>query len=1082
MNKVFKTVWNASLGVWVAVSETASSQKKGSNKLKKAAANAVATVVVGAAAVASTGAMAEYGNVTGSGGIAIGSVSGLANATGDNTIAIGTNASASGQGATAIGTNTNADGQNSTAVGQNAVALEGSLSVGGYSSASNGSTAMGTGAIADGTNSIALGKDTSASGTNSIAIGTTVTADKAIGIGSGTASGGSSIALGASTASGETALAFGSSKAEAKNTIAIGTSNTISNRAEGSVAIGLNNRITALNTFILGNGITTNQANSVLLGNKSELSQVYKSDVVAQAQYVYKKADGTIATDKAIYGFAGMTADGSAGAVTVGSATAPRQIQNVGAGRIRSDSTDAVNGSQLYYVLSEAQQGKYDAAQALEAAQKPINFVTVDAKGEPVNGADGNPLTASIKLGETFNVEGATVSMVDGKPVLKVNAAEAASWQLATGGDVKNASTIGGKTNVVDFVGGKNAQVKQEELKDGDTTIGTKVTVEVADQIELTENGGLTIAGVPELDAAGEPLKDPVTGLPMYQAGKGPITIQQGNVNFGGNKLENIAAGTAPTDAVNVSQLQSSGWNIITQDKDAAGNVTGTTENAVNGDKDANTNSVQFNGDKNISVSQTSKEVVDADGKVIGSETVVAVELEKDVDLSADGSLTIGNTLLNDAGLTLAGATVGTTTYSPIIINQGNVNFGGNVIGGVAAGTKDDDAVNVSQLKDEIGKAVSDSGWTLTTGGVAADQGEKIKPNTTVDFSGDQNITVSNDGTNVTVGLNPDVNLGADGSVTIGDTLLDGKGLTVGDITIQEGNVDFAGNQLDNVADATEDHQAVNLGQLKDELGGLEETINNNIANSGWNLTGQDADGNAVTEKVNPDETVEFVAGPSGNTTVTTVTTANGAKVTVDLADQINLTGDAGSLTIGAGKGNEAITIEQGNINVGGNQINNLAAGTDGKDAVNVDQLKGSVNIFGGGAAVNPDGSIQAPTYNVNGGSYDNVGDALGALNQADIDLGDRLTNLQQSFNNRIDDVEDRMSAGIAAAMALETAPYVPGKYTYAAATAYHNSQAALGITLRKTADNGRWSLTGGVAAGTKGDPSVRLGVSGIID
>ena len=74
------------------------------------------------------------------------------------------------------------------------------------------------------------------------------------------------------------------------------------------------------------------------------------------------------------------------------------------------------------------------------------------------------------------------------------------------------------------------------------------------------------------------------------------------------------------------------------------------------------------------------------------------------------------------------------------------------------------------------------------------------------------------------------------------------------------------------------------------------------------------------------------------------------------------------------------------------------------------------------------------------------------------------------------------MSAGIASAMALETAPYVPGKYTYAAATAYHNGQAALGITLRKTADNGRWSLTGGVATGTEGDPSVRLGVSGIID
>ncbi len=1368
MNKVFKTVWNASLGVWVAVSETAAGQKKGSNKLKKAAANAVATVIVGAAAVASTGAIADYGNVTGSGAIAIGTAEGQATAAGDNTIAIGTGATATGQGATAVGTNANADGQNSTALGQKANAANGGLAVGGGAGANaEGSTAVGTGAIADGENSIAFGKDITASGSDSIAIGSDATGNSAISIGAGSANGNAAIALGSL------------SKADANNALALGASNTITSKGEGSAAVGYGNRINAANTFILGKNVRTDMTNSVLLGTASELSQIYTKATVEKAAYTYKDAAGNTVSENGVYAFAGMTTDGSAGAVSVGSALAPRQIQNVGAGRITSSSTDAVNGSQLYYVLSEAKQAQADAA-------KPITF------------DDGKGGQATVKLGDTFNIEGATVSMVNGKPVLTVNAAEAAAWKLATGGDVTNASTIGGDTNVVDFVGGKNAEVKQTELKVGDKVIGTQLTVEVADQIELTENGGLTIAGVPELDPnTGAPLTDPNTGLPIYQAGKAPITINQGNVNFGGNvisgvapgvagtdavnvdqlkgsgwglgnatvldvdgnvvtdangqavttakinpddqvehkagpsnnvtvnttvqkveltdengdvvldangqpvlidkatvtvdladqinlskdggltiagvpkldvngnpeldqagnpvyeagkapitinqgnvsfggnqlhdvavgtaltdavnvsqlkdaldtlgggatvnpdgtikapeytvgagnqvvtnvgdaidvlnqgftltssnatdvkseqiqagdtvditvtkdnnnlvakqdgstiefaladqialtdkggltigagqgqqpiviqqgnvnlggnKLENIAAGTAPTDAVNVSQLQSAGWNVITQDKDAAGNVTGTTENAVNGDKAANNSSVQFNGDDNISVSQTSKDVVDAAGNVVGSETIIAVELDKDVDLSADGSLTIGNTLLNDAGLTLAGATVGGKTYNPIIINQGNVNFGGNVLGGVAAGVADDDAVNVSQLKDEIGKAVGDSGWTLTTGGVAADQGEKIKPNTTVDFSGDDigNIQVSNEGSNVKVELNPNLDLGKDGSVSIGDTLLNGEGLTVGGITIQEGNVNFAGDQLNNVGAATEDHQAVNLGQLKDELGGLENTINKNIdesiANSGWNLTGTDAAGNTVSEKVNPDDTVEFVAGPSGNTTVTTETTPNGAKVTVDINDQLNLTGDAGSLTIGAGKGNDAITIQQGNVSVGGNQIHNLAAGTAGTDAVNVDQLKGTINIFGGGAAVNPDGSIQAPTYNVNGGSYDNVGDALGALNQADIDLGDRVTNLQQSFNNRIDDVEDRMSAGIAAAMALETAPYVPGKYTYAAATAYHNGQAALGVTLRKTADNGRWSLTGGVAAGTEGDPSVRLGVSGIID
>ena len=92
---------------------------------------------------------------------------------------------------------------------------------------------------------------------------------------------------------------------------------------------------------------------------------------------------------------------------------------------------------------------------------------------------------------------------------------------------------------------------------------------------------------------------------------------------------------------------------------------------------------------------------------------------------------------------------------------------------------------------------------------------------------------------------------------------------------------------------------------------------------------------------------------------------------------------------------------------------------------------------------------------------------------------------MEQSFRNtnkRIDDVEKRANAGIAAALALESAPFVAGKYTYAAGAAYNGDESAIGVTLRKTADNGRWSLTGGIAAATEGDPSFRIGISGVID
>ena len=90
----------------------------------------------------------------------------------------------------------------------------------------------------------------------------------------------------------------------------------------------------------------------------------------------------------------------------------------------------------------------------------------------------------------------------------------------------------------------------------------------------------------------------------------------------------------------------------------------------------------------------------------------------------------------------------------------------------------------------------------------------------------------------------------------------------------------------------------------------------------------------------------------------------------------------------------------------------------------------------------------------------------------------------QQQFaqtNQRIHQLKKEMNAGIAAAMALETAPYVSGKFSYAVGAAHHGGENAIGVSFRRTADNGLWSISAGVAAATEGDPSVRIGISGVI-
>src|SRR5699024_3140490 len=100
-----------------------------------------------------------------------------------------------------------------------------------------------------------------------------------------------------------------------------------------SAALGNGNAINQDNTFVVGNRVTTTQANSVVLGNAS-------TDRAA-----------TTETGAHLYGsdrtFAGA-GDETFGVVSVGAEDAERQIINVAAGKISADSTDAVNGSQLY--------------------------------------------------------------------------------------------------------------------------------------------------------------------------------------------------------------------------------------------------------------------------------------------------------------------------------------------------------------------------------------------------------------------------------------------------------------------------------------------------------------------------------------------------------------------------------------------------------------------------------------------------------------------------------------------------------------------------------------------------------------
>ncbi|PJG67190.1 hypothetical protein CVD09_07170 [Acinetobacter seifertii] len=830
----------------------------------------------------------------------------------------------------------------------------------------------------------------------------------------------------------------------------------------------------------------------------------------------------------------GLAIAGGPSVTKSGIDAANQKITNVATGTISSTSTDAVNGSQLNATnqnvttaQNTANTAVTNAAAAQATADKGLNF--------SVNGGAAK----NMKLGETVNFADGTNTT--------------ATYDPAT-------NTY--KYSVNDNIGLTNA---------GSLTVGnTKV-----------DNSGLTITGGPSVTTAG--------------------------INAANQKITNVAAGTNPTDAVNVSQLGAITTAANTK-TDALGTSTasnlggGAVYNPVTGAVSSPIYTVNGNNVNNVGDAITALDkgwtlqsngsnagavkagdTVDI-GTVAGETNLKVTKTGNNIqyglsrDLNID-SVTAGDSKLDTNGLTIAGGpsvtksginaanqkitnvaggTISATSTDAVNGSQlhtldsrvtKNGDSTANIFGGGAKANPDGSisnptynvagtsANNVGDALTALDKAVTDAGtaanagWTVSANSDAA-TAKKIKPNGKVNFTGDDNLTVAqssetdNEG-NIKVALNK--NLKVD-SVTTGNTVIDTTGVKVGD-NVQLGSTGLiiaggpsitasginAGNKvITNVAAGVNTTDAVNKGQLDSAI----TNINNNVSAFANSAVQYDKNADGTVNK----DSVTFAGGANGTAlkNVANGTVAAGSKDAVNGGQLWNVqqqvdknTGDISNLQNNINNGktglvqqadkDAAITVGK---DTGGTQVN--VAGTAGdrtvtglkagavtatsKDAVNGSQLNTTnqalVNYLGGGAGYNNiTESFSNPTYNVADKSYNNVGDALGALNQADQTLNTKIDNvnnkLEQAFyatNQRIDNLEEKMSAGIAANAALENAPFIAGKVTMAVGAAYYNQQNAVGVTLRKTADNGRWSLTTGAALGSQGSPLVRVGVSTVID
>ncbi|WP_228271271.1 YadA-like family protein, partial [Acinetobacter brisouii] len=476
---------------------------------------------------------------------------------------------------------------------------------------------------------------------------------------------------------------------------------------------------------------------------------------------------------------------------------------------------------------------------------------------------------------------------------------------------------------------------------------------------------------------------------------------------------------------------------------------------------------------------------------------------------AVDNAVSSVNTSLNQAGTSIANILGGGSVFN----TDGSMSNPTYTVAGTTQTTVEG-ALNALDQAITSATSTANAGWTLSANGTT----QQIKPNSTVKFTGDQNVSVALDTSttgegNVTVSLNKDLTVD---SVTTGNTVVNNTGVSVGSnvavtsagLVISGGpsvttaGINAGGTTITNVAAGVNATDAVNKSQLDAvaasaqatdnsavkyddsstkssiKLGGANGTTISNVAAGAVTATSTDA--------VNGSQLYNVQQQVDQNTTDISdlqQSVANVANGKSGLVQQASITD---TITVGKDTGGTSVSVAgtDGNRTVTGVKAGSITATST--DAVNGTQLYTSnqnvATYLGGGSVLDANGYVSAPTYSVAGGSYNNVGDALTAVDTRVANVEQALEQGFMATNNRINKLEDKLSAGIAATAALENAPYVPGKFTYAAGASAYNGQSAVGATLRRTADNGRWSMSGGVAASSQGDPLFRIGISGVID
>ncbi|HAB1407678.1 TPA_asm: hypothetical protein GJG31_08265 [Salmonella enterica subsp. enterica serovar Enteritidis] len=1203
MNRIFKVLWNAATGTFVVTSETAKSRgkKNGRRKLAVSALIGLSSIMV------SADALANAGNDTGDGVTPTGTQTG-----GKGWIAIGTNATAN--------TYTNVDGA-SAAMGYKASAMgKWSTAIGSYSqSTGDSSLALGVKSVSAGDRAIAMGASSSASGSYSMAMGVYANSSGAKSVALGyksVASGATSSALGyQATASGDDSAAFGNgAKAVGTNSVALGSGSIA--QEDNSVAVG-NSTTQRQITYVAKGDINSTSTDAVTGAQIYSLSQsvadrlgggasVNSDGTVNAPLYevgtgIYNNVGSALSalntsitnTEASVAGLAedALLWDDSTSAFSASHTGNASKITNLAAGTLAADSTDAVNGSQLFDTNEKVDQNTADITANTDSINQNTADITANTDSINQNTTDIAANTTSINQ-NTTDIATNTTNINSLSDSVTTLTDDALLWDAASG--AFSAKHNGNDSKITNLAAGTLAADSTDAVN-GSQLFDTneKVDQNTADITTNTNSINQNTTDIATNTTNINNLSDSITTLTddalLWDAASGAFSA---NHNGSASKITNLAAGTLAadsTDAVNGSQLYetnqkvdqntsaiadintsitnlgtdalswddeegafsashgTSGTNKITNV--AAGEIASDSTDAVNGSQLYETNMLISQYSESISqlAGDTSETYITENGTgvkyirtndnglegqdayatgngatAVGYDAVASgagsLALGQNSSSSIEGSIALGSgstsnraitTGIRETSATSDGVVIGYNTTDRELLGALSLGTDGESyrqITNVADGSEAQDAVTVRQLQNAIGavtttptkyyhaNSTEEDSLAVGTDSLAmgaktivnADAGIGIGLNTLVMADAINGIAIgsnarANHANSIAMGNGSQTTRGAQTDYTAYN--MDTPQNSVGEFSV--GSEDGQ-RQITNVAAGSADTDAVNVSQLK--------VTDAQVSRNTQSIT------NLNTQVSNLDTRVTNIENGIGD--IVTTGSTKYFKTNTDGADA-NAQG-ADSVAIGSGSiaaaensvalGTNSVADEANTVSVGSStqqrRITNVAAGVNNTDAVNVAQLKaseaGSVRY-----ETNADGSVNYSVLNLGDGSggTTRIGNVSAAVNDTDavnyaqlkrsVEEANTYTDQKMGeMNSKIKGVENKMSGGIASAMAMAGLPqaYAPGANMTSIAGGTFNGESAVAIGVSMVSESGGWVYKLQGTSNSQGDYSAAIG------